>query len=69
MSGLLDPVLAIDTRWALAFLLFVLDAWSIWLMTRANPDTKELVLWSAIVILVPVFGCLFWYALGPKPRA
>lgn len=69
MSSVLDAILALDTRWVLALLLLVLDAWSIWLMLEARPARREIVLWTGIVLLVPVFGCLFWYALGPKPKA
>ncbi len=65
---MIDGILALDTRWVLAGLLLVLDAWSIWLILRARPGRRDAVLWSGIVLLVPVFGCLFWYALGPKPR-
>lgn len=65
---MIDAILALDTRLVLAVLLLVLDAWSIWLMSRARPEPRELLLWSGIVVLVPVFGCLFWYALGPKPK-
>ncbi len=68
MQPALDWVLALDTRWVLAFLLLVLDAWSIWLILRARPARREIVLWSGVVLLVPVFGCLFWYSLGPKPE-
>lgn len=68
MDAVLDWILSLDTRWVLAFLLLVLDVWSIGLIVKARPGTKEITLWSAVVLLVPVFGCLFWYALGPKPR-
>ena len=47
--------------------LFVLDAWAIALIVKARPPRKEGLLWSAIVLLCPIIGCLFWYALGPKP--
>lgn len=65
---MLDWILALDTRWVLATLLLVLDAWSIWLILRARPGFREAFLWSGVVLLVPVFGCLFWYSLGPKPE-
>lgn len=65
---MLDLILALDTRWVLAGLLLVLDAWSIWMILRARPAAREALLWSGVVLLVPVFGCLFWYAAGPKPR-
>ncbi|MFW6084439.1 MAG: PLDc N-terminal domain-containing protein [Gemmatimonadota bacterium] len=65
---MLDWILALDTRWVLAVLLLILDAWSIWLILAARPSRREAVLWSGVVLLVPVFGCLFWYSLGPKPE-
>jgi hypothetical protein len=67
MNPVIDWILALDTRWVLAFLLLVLDVWSIGLIVKARPGAREIMLWSAVVLLVPVFGCLFWYALGPKP--
>lgn len=68
MRSAIDLVLALDSRWVLAFLLLVLDGWSIWLILRARPGAREAAVWSGIVLLVPVFGCLFWYSLGPKPE-
>ncbi|MDH3298370.1 MAG: PLD nuclease N-terminal domain-containing protein [Gemmatimonadota bacterium] len=62
-----DPVLALDTRWVLAVLLLAIDIWSIGLIIRAKAARRETLLWIGVVLLVPVFGCIFWYALGPKP--
>jgi hypothetical protein len=67
MSTLVDAILAMDTRIMLLVFLLVLDAWAIWLIARARPPLKEGLLWSAIVLFCPIIGCLFWYALGPKP--
>ena len=53
--------------WALAGLLAVLDAWAIGMIVRARPALKVGILWSGIIILCPIIGLLFWYALGPKP--
>ncbi len=64
---MLDTILALDTRWVLAALLLAIDVWSIALILKAHPGTREAALWCGIVLLVPVFGCIFWYALGPKP--
>jgi hypothetical protein len=68
MNELLQAVNAVDTRWSLAALLLVLDLWAIGLIVRARASRREMILWSAIVILCPVIGCLFWYVLGPKPE-
>ena len=67
MIEILEAVNAWDSRWVLAGLLLVLDAWAIGLIVRARPALKVGILWSAIVLLCPIIGCLFWYVLGPKP--
>jgi Na+/proline symporter len=67
VSALIDAIVALDTRVMLLACLLVLDAWAITLIIKARPSLKEGLLWSAIVLLCPIIGCLFWYALGPKP--
>ena len=67
MNEFLDFVVGLDSRWVLAGLLAVLDAWAIGMIVRARPALKVGILWSGIIILCPIIGLLFWYALGPKP--
>ena len=67
MNEILDFVVGLDSRWVLAGLLAVLDAWAIGMIVRARPALKVGILWSGIIILGPIIGLLFWYALGPKP--
>ncbi|MFO7587562.1 MAG: PLDc N-terminal domain-containing protein [Gemmatimonadota bacterium] len=67
MRALVDLIVATDTRLMLAVCLLVLDAWAIALIWKARPSRRDAILWSAIVLLCPIVGCLFWYALGPKP--
>ena len=67
MNSLIEAIVALDTRVMLLVFLLVLDAWAIALIVKARPTRKEGLLWSAIVLLCPIIGCLFWYALGPKP--
>ena len=67
MSELLDFVVGLDSRWVLAGLLVVLDAWAIGMIIHARPARRVGLLWSAIIVMAPIIGLLFWYALGPKP--
>ena len=67
MTDILDYVVGLDSRWVLAGLLVVLDAWAIGMIVRARPARRVGFLWGAIIILCPIIGLLFWYALGPKP--
>ena len=64
---IVETIGSLDTRWLLAVLLLAIDIWSIGLIFRARASRRETVLWTCVVLLVPVFGCIFWYALGPKP--
>lgn len=68
MSGIVEFVIGLDSRWVLAGLLVVLDAWAIGLIARARPSLRVGFLWGAIIVLCPIIGLLFWYALGPKPH-
>jgi len=67
----LDPVGAasrIDTRWLLAVYLAAVDVWAVQLILRSGASRRERLLWTAVVVLCPVIGALFWFVLGPKPR-
>jgi hypothetical protein len=68
VSELLDAITQIDTRVVLVAALLVLDVWAIGMTLASDAGRKEKVLWSGIVILCPIFGCLFWFSLGPKPN-
>ncbi len=67
MNEILEWVIGLDSRWVLAVLLAVLDGWAIGMIYRARPTRRVGLLWSAIIIMAPIIGLLFWYALGPKP--
>lgn len=68
MSELLDAAAALDTRIALLVFLAALDFWVLGLVFRAPASRREKTLWTVIVVLCPVVGCVLWYVLGPKPR-
>ena len=66
-----DPVAAaarIDTRWLLVIYLAAVDVWAVQLILRSSASRRERLLWTAVVVLCPVIGALFWFVLGPKSR-
>lgn len=67
MERLLAVAAAIDPRLLLAAALLVVDAWAIWLTFRAEASRRERWLWSGIILLCPIIGCVLWFLLGPKP--
>ncbi len=70
---MMDSLAGLDTRWLLTGLLMLLDSWAIGMIVTAHAPRRDKILWSGIVALCPIIGCLFWYVLGPKtdlePRA
>lgn len=67
MEALLDAAAGIDSRWVLAVTLLLLDVWCIGLLLRSDGSVRSRLLWTGIIILCPVVGCVLWYVLGPKP--
>jgi hypothetical protein len=57
VNELLDAITRIDTRVVLVVALLVLDIWAIGMTLASDASRKE----------NPIFGCLFWFSLGPKP--
>lgn len=67
MNDLVEIASKIDLRWVLAALLLALDVWAIVLVFVSATTRREKVLWTSVIVLCPIVGCLFWFVLGPKP--
>lgn len=52
--------------WGLIVL--VADIWAIVSIVQSTATTGTKVLWTVIVILLPVLGFILWFFLGPKAR-
>jgi hypothetical protein len=50
--------------WGLIVL--VADIWAIVNIFQSGADTGGKVLWTVVVILLPVLGFILWYFFGPK---
>lgn len=59
---------SLDNRWVLLACLLVLDAWCVSLVFLSDAGPRERWLWTGVIVLCPVVGCILWYVLGPKPR-
>jgi Phospholipase_D-nuclease N-terminal len=44
----------------------VADVWAIVNVFQSGADTGKKVLWTVLVIILPVLGFILWYFLGPK---
>ena len=47
-------------------IVLVADVWAIVNIFQSGADTGHKVLWTVLVILLPVLGFILWYFLGPK---
>jgi hypothetical protein len=52
--------------WGLIVL--VADVWAIINIFQSSADTGNKVLWTVVVLLLPVLGVILWYFWGPKTR-
>jgi len=47
-------------------LVLIADVWAIVNVFQSGADTGKKVIWTVLVILLPVLGFILWYFLGPK---
>jgi succinate dehydrogenase/fumarate reductase cytochrome b subunit len=50
--------------WGLVVL--IADIWAIVNILQSGADTGKKVLWTVLVVVLPVLGFILWYFLGPR---
>lgn len=53
-----------QSLWGL--LVLIADIWAIVNILQSTADTAKKVLWTVLVIVLPVLGFILWYFWGPK---
>ena len=53
-----------NSLWGL--LVLIADVWAIVNILQSTADTAKKVLWTVLVIVLPVVGFILWYFAGPK---
>lgn len=53
----------------LGLLILIADVWAIVNILQSNADTGAKVVWTVVVLVLPVLGLILWYFLGPRTRA
>jgi hypothetical protein len=48
------------------FIVLIADVWAIVNIFQSSATTGNKVVWTVVVILLPVLGFILWYFLGPK---
>lgn len=54
----------INGIWGLIVL--IADVWAIVNIFQSNATTGRKVLWTVLVLVLPVLGFILWYFMGPK---
>ncbi len=49
-------------------LVLIADVWAIVNIFQSRADTAAKVLWTVLVIVLPVLGFIIWLIAGPKTR-
>ena len=52
-----------------SLVVLIADVWAIVNVFQSSADTGRKVLWTVLVIILPVLGFILWYFLGPKTAA
>jgi hypothetical protein len=47
-------------------IVLIADVWAIVNILQSSADTAKKVIWTVLVIILPVLGFILWYFLGPK---
>jgi Phospholipase_D-nuclease N-terminal len=47
-------------------IVLIADVWAIVNIFQSSADTGSKVMWTVIVILLPVLGFILWFIFGPK---
>ena len=47
-------------------IVLIADVWAIVNIFQSGADTGRKVLWTVLVVILPVVGFILWFFLGPK---
>lgn len=50
----------------IGIIIFLADIWAIVQTIQSTASTGQKVLWIVLILVLPVFGLLLWFFLGPK---
>jgi hypothetical protein len=50
----------------IGIIIFLADIWAIVQTVKSSESTGKKILWIVLILLLPVFGLLLWFFLGPK---
>ena len=58
--------MGIEVGGILGLIILILDIWAIVKIFQSSASTGAKVLWTVLIILLPILGLIIWFLLGPK---
>lgn len=58
--------MGIEVGGILGLIILILDIWAIVKIFQSSASTGAKVLWTLLIIVLPVVGLIIWLLLGPK---
>ncbi len=58
--------MGIEVGGLFGLLLLIADVWAIIKTVQSGTTTGSKVIWTVIILLLPLLGLLIWFLLGPK---
>ena len=58
--------MGIEVGGILGLIILILDIWAIVKILQSSASTGAKVLWTLLIILLPILGLIIWLLLGPK---
>lgn len=58
--------MGIEVGGILGLIVLILDIWAIVKIFQSGASTGAKVLWTLLIILLPIVGLIIWLLLGPK---
>lgn len=50
----------------LSLILLIVNIWAILSVFKSSAETIAKVIWTILILTMPIYGLLIWYLLGPK---
>ena len=58
--------MGVETGGILGLIILILDVWAILKVVGSSATTGGKVLWTVLILVLPVVGFVIWWFIGPK---
>ena len=58
--------MGIEVGGLLGLIVLIADVWAILKIFQSSASTGSKVIWTVIILVLPIVGLLLWYLAGPK---